>query len=93
MIPLIIGEVTLAVVSYAIKEICDEEGCPWDNESSTFEKADSGTVKNSIKSKEFHKFKKNIYKTSMREYQEFLQKHNIENNDITTDLKLEKQKF
>ena len=97
MIPLIIGGVTLAVVGYAIKEICEEEGCPWDNESSAFEKAEeqtaSETVKSSKKSKEFHKFKKNIYKTSMREYKEFLQKYNIENNDIATDLKLQKQKF
>ena len=29
----------------------------------------------------------------MKKYQEFLEKYKIENNDITTDLKLEKQKF
>lgn len=31
MIPLIIGGVTLAVVGYAVKEYCNDEGCPWDN--------------------------------------------------------------
>jgi len=29
----------------------------------------------------------------MKKYQEYLEKYKIENNDITTDLKLEKQKF
>jgi len=97
MIPFIIGGVTLAVVGYAIKEICEEEGCPWDDSTSasatTEEKSDIATVKSSEKSKEFHKFKKNIYKTSMQEYQDFLEKYKIKNNDIATDTKLEKQKF
>jgi len=94
MIPLIIGGVTLAVVGYAIKEVCEEEGCPWDSKTSTFEKTEEAeTVMNSKKAKDFHKFKKNIYKVSMQEYQEFLEKHNLQNDDITTDLKLEKQKL
>jgi len=97
MIPLIIGGVTLAVVGYAIKEICDEEGCPWDDNTSTSAtteaRSDTATVKSSKKSKEFHKLKKNIYKISMQEYQDFLEKYKIKNNDIATDTKLEKQKF
>ncbi len=93
MIPLIIGGVTLAVVGYAIKEVCEEEGCPWDNKIPTPERDNTETVEISKQSKEFHKFKKTIYKSSMQEYQSFLEKHNVENNDITTDAKLEKQKF
>ena len=68
MIPLIIGGVTLAVVSYAVKEICEEEGCPWDTKASTPETDNTETVEISKKSKEFHKFKKSIYKSSMQEY-------------------------
>jgi len=50
-------------------------------------------MKNSKKSKKFHQYKKNIYKASMQEYQEFLEKHNIKNNDLPFYSNLEKHKF
>jgi hypothetical protein len=97
MIPLIIGGVTLAVVSYVIKEVCEEEGCPWDKKLLVTDVSsvvsDTSTEENIKKSKRFHKFKKNIYKISMQEYQEFLEQYNLENKNITTDIKLEKQIF
>ena len=97
MLAKILGAVALATVGYAIKETCVEQGCPWNNRSSssdnTKEKQDDEVAKNLTRSTEFHKFKKNIYKTSMREYESFLEKYNIENNDIKFDKKLEKQKF
>ena len=45
------------------------------------------------KSKEFHKFRKDIYKASMREYQEFLKKYDIEDKNTLTYTKLKKDKF
>lgn len=101
MIPFIIGGVTLAAVGYVIKEYCEEEGCPWDEPSysNSASEEDISTASNDEsnisfkKSKEFHKFKKEIYKTSMKEYQEFLQKHQLQNSTISTEAKLEKYKF
>jgi len=30
MLPLILGGIALAAVGYGVKEICESEGCPWD---------------------------------------------------------------
>ena len=35
MIPLVLGGIALAAVGYGLKEYCEEEGCPWDNEVRT----------------------------------------------------------
>ena len=97
MIPLIIGGATLAVVGYAVKEYYNDEGSPWDNYSIALKKVEgnkeSEDMKSSKKSKEFYKYKRYIYKTSMQEYQKFLEEYKIENNNISCSIKLEKQNF
>ena len=117
MLPFIIGGVTIAAVGYAIKEICEEEGCPWEDSTSSeknrdkeqksdntkdffwgYYETDSSSSKQELKnskiSKEFHKVKKSIYKTSMQMYQEFLVKYEIDDKYILPiDNKLKKQKL
>ena len=115
MLPFIIGGVTLAAVGYAIKEICEEEGCPWEDSTSSEKNRDKERNTNTVKdfswgnytssgnnnqelktskiAKEFHKVKKSIYKISMQGYHDFLVKHNIDNRNIPTNSKLEKQKL
>ena len=38
MLPLVLGGIALAAVGYGVKEFCEEEGCPWDDESKEPEK-------------------------------------------------------
>jgi len=33
MLPLVLGGIALAAVGYGVKEYCDSEGCPWDEEA------------------------------------------------------------
>jgi hypothetical protein len=37
MLPFILGGIALTAVGYGIKEICESEGCPWDEPSTTTE--------------------------------------------------------
>lgn len=50
-------------------------------------------MNSSKRSKEFHKYKKAIYKTSIHEYLDFLEKCELESNGTFSHLKLEKQDF
>ncbi len=98
MIPLIIGGVTLAAVGYAVKEYCEEEGCPWDTSDNIFASTqnsdtDADTNKNSDEAKKFHKLKKEICKSSMQKYKEFLETYKLTNSDIDFESKPTKQKF
>lgn len=91
MIPLLIGGVTLAAVGYAIKEYCEEEGCPWENMEKTYTTQTQENTPYYTISKEFHKFKKKLYKKSMKEYKEFLEKNAIDNDDAMKYVKIEKE--
>lgn len=99
MLRLIIGGVTLAAIGYAIKEYCEEEGCPWDKPSHTNTKNTTEDETNNVsnddskKLKEFYEFKKDIYEESMTRYQEFLQKHQLQNSEISTEIELEEEKL
>ena len=101
MLRLIIGGVTLAAVGYAIKEYCEEEGCPWDKPSYTKNTTEEEmnnvsndeTIDSFKKSEDFYKFKKSIYEESMTQYEEFLQKHLLQNSEISTEIKLEEEKL
>ena len=94
MIPLIIGGTIVSMIGYAIKEVCEEEGCPWDTttQSNSISKEAKKFI-NSDEAKEFHQFKKKIYKTSMQAYQDFCKQYDIENDFTLSYMKPEKQKF
>ena len=32
MLPIVLGGIALAAVGYGVKEFCESEGCPWDEE-------------------------------------------------------------
>ena len=94
---LIIGAVTLAATGYAVKEYCETNGCPWDDdapyedEKPTQKKSET---KQSFKqAKQFHKRKKTLYKEVMTQYGEFLKTNSIEDDTIDPDAKMIKQKF
>lgn len=99
LVRLLIGGVTLAAAGYAVKEYCEEEGCPWDLlENDSFSNSNDELVAtqekvNYTKSAEFHKRKKKLYKSSMREYKEFLNLYSIENDTVEKNAKIVKQKF
>jgi len=98
MLPLVLGSVTLAAAGYALKEYCEREGCPWDDEipfiATRVEKDETACRNlNGTIAKNFHKNKKSHYKVGMQKYHEFLHHHNIEDKDVQTDAKLQKQKF
>ena len=100
LVRLLIGGVTLAAAGYAAKEYCEERGCPWDDEvitpSPSYEHKQEKEPAEKVsyeKAREFHKRKKALYKTSMKTYREFLEKHNIKDDTLQTDTKLLKQKF
>ncbi len=97
LVRLLIGGVTLAAAGYAAKEYCEENGCPWDDTitpSPSYEHEKEQEEKVSYeKATNFHKRKKALYKTSMKTYREFLEKHDIKDDTLQTDTKLLKQKF
>lgn len=97
LVRLLIGGVTLAAAGYAAKEYCEENGCPWDDTitpSPSYEHEKEPEEKVSYeKATNFHKRKKALYKTSMKTYREFLEKHDIKDDTLQTDTKLLKQKF
>ena len=97
LVRLLIGGVTLAAAGYAVKEYCEQEGCPWDDTITDLpryehEKETEANVSYK-KALDFHKRKKALYKTSMKIYHEFLEKHDIQDDTLRTDTKLLKQKF
>jgi len=99
LVRLLIGGVTLAAAGYAVKEYCEENGCPWDDEIIPLpsyehkqEKEPEGKVSYE-KALDFHKCKKELYKASIKTYREFLEQHGIEDNTLQTGAKLLKQKF
>ena len=100
MLRLVIGGVTLAAAAFAVKEFCEEEGCPWDDE--IYSSADTTETKNKKKdkkkmqntiSKEFHKTKKEFYNPVMKNYEAYLIKYDIDNDGIDVDAKLHREKF
>ena len=95
MLTKIIGGVTLAAAAYALKEYCEEEGCPWDDNTSSSSSRDDEdvSVKNGAVAKSFYKYKKQIYKTSMKEYQAYLEKYELSDAIVSTNVKLQKEKF
>ena len=40
MLPLVLGGITLAAVGYGVKEYCESEGCPWDEECTPQQSSD-----------------------------------------------------
>ena len=60
MIPLVLGGIALAAVGYGLKEYCDSEGCPWDEETDTNLKSKSDDVK--LRFENFHSTKVSLYK-------------------------------
>ena len=92
LVRLLIGGVTLAAAGYAAKEYCEENGCPWDDTITPSPSYEHEKVSHT-KALDFHKCKKALYKTSMKTYREFLEKHNIKDDTLQTDTKLLKQKF
>lgn len=99
MLRLIIGGVTLAAVGYAMKEYCEDEGCPWDEPSytpstniSTQIEENKVMEKNELANK-FHKLKKQYYKNSMKKYKAYLELNEIIDESIYTDQKLKKEDF
>jgi len=95
MLRLIIGSVTLAAAGYALKEFCEMEGCPWDEQRASSSSTDTTTKKQTTYTyaKKFHKKKKTAYKNGMQAYAMFLEQYKVEDKEIQTDLKLRKQKF
>jgi hypothetical protein len=103
MLRLVIGGVALATVSYAL---CGD-GCDYfssgskkrnrydeeDEQNDVNENENEKKIKNSNMAKEFHKYKKYIYKKSMEELDDFLIEYEVQDSDIATDTELEKQKF
>lgn len=94
---ILIGGVTLAAAGYAVNEYCEEYGCPWDDDaasSSSYRDEEETQEKVSYqKALDFRKQKKALYKTSMKIYREFLEKHGIKDDVLQLDIKLPKQKF
>jgi hypothetical protein len=95
MLRLIIGAATLAAAGYAAKEYCETEVCPWDDISYTPSTSEKSVKKpkNGKIAKEFHKHKKEHYQKGMQHYQSFLEKHDLQDRYVKTDVKLSKQKF
>ncbi len=98
MLRLVIGGVTLAAAAFAVKEYCEEEGCPWDEEYSSSSTTTRDTTKDTkemliTKSKEFHKTKKELYKPVMKAYNEYLVKYEIDEESAEVDTKLKREKF
>jgi len=44
MLPLVLGGIALAAVGYGVKEFCESEGCPWDEEEVFVRKDDFETL-------------------------------------------------
>jgi hypothetical protein len=94
MLPLIIGSVTIAAVGYAVKEYCEDEGCPWDESvCSSSTPTTIPIVLNTTKAKEFYKLKKSFYKPTLKKYATFIEKHQLKNPSIDITQKLQKKKF
>jgi len=97
MLPIIIGTVAITAAGYALKEFCEEEGCPWDTHSASTSSETSNQESKEetdfTKSLAFHKKRKKLYKNSMKEYQEFLNRYEITQDAFSTTQKLEKQKY
>jgi len=91
MFRLLVGGVTLAALGYALKEYCEEEGCPWDEYEDEIEKKDDkdSDMEENI-SKEFRKKKKSFLKESIEVYSQYIEKYNIEDS-ITCNPKIKKQ--
>ena len=95
---LILGTVTLAAAGYALKEYCETNGCPWEEDTRYDEEEKPAQSKNETsqsfkQAKQFHKRKKALYKEAMTHYREFLDKHSIEDDTLDLDAKMIKQKF
>ncbi|MEA2047775.1 MAG: hypothetical protein U9O64_04930 [Campylobacterota bacterium] len=58
MLPLVLGGIALAAVGYGLKEYCESEGCPWDEEENTLSRSDE--VRTDFET--FHKIKIELYK-------------------------------
>lgn len=80
---------------------CMIEGCEMERDehgnfqliNSVLDESSSTIIPSELKSKEFHKHKKSIYKTSMKKYAEFLETKNIKPENLLKYTKLEKQMF
>ena len=75
MLPFVLGGIALAAVGYGVKEYCESEGCPWDEDDT------SSKERNAFES--FYTSKMHLYRGRFEELRTILLK--VEHTDFVVD--------
>jgi len=89
MLPLVLGGIALAAVGYGVKEYCESEGCPWDDEP----QRETSTPVNVFEA--LHKQKVELFESKLVKFKKLLLKieHETKKSDFEDETYIYEEKL